>query len=252
MRVVSWNIGGGFISSRKEKIWDLENLDYFIKELKKINPDLICFQEIHSSKNNNQTKLIAKSLGFEYFEYIKIAKSHIKENENLGLSIISKYPILKSKFQKLTNPNLEFIWKGKKQKSHDKGFLEILINYKNNQIKVFCAHTVPFRKFGRDFLEDEFKIIRDEIEDLILKDNIPKIICVDINFNKEIDKLIPKIFNKKNNFKNILQNKITTPKNRRYDKIIISKEWKCEKFKIIEGKADHFLCYADIILNKII
>lgn len=102
------------------------------------------------------------------------------------------------------------------------------------------------KKFGKDFLEDEFKIIRDEIENLILKDDYSKIICVDINFNEEVEKLLPRIFNKKSGFQNILENQITTPKNRKYDKIIISKDWKCENFKIIKGKADHFLCYADI------
>ena len=248
MRIATWNIGGGFISSDKKQEYDLENIQYFIDELKSIQPDIVCFQEAHVSNNNNQPEKIAEALNFDFVRTEFIADSHLKDGEKLSISIISKYPITSSKFNMLTNPNLEFIWKDKKAFSHDKGFLESTIDYNGSDIKVFSGHMVPYTKFKRNFLEEDFKEIRNEIENIILKDNNPKIVCADMNFNENIHELLPNIFSK--NFTSLIEGKATTPKEKRYDKIIASEEWLSTNSKIIPGKADHYLCIADIELNK--
>ena len=107
---------------------------------------------------------------------------------------------------------------------------------------------VPFRKFGKNFMDNEFKEIRNQMEKIILNEKLAKIVCADMNFNEEINKLIPNVF--KNNFKFILEDKPTTPKERRYDKIIISEEWEYIDSQIIDSKSDHFLCFADIKLKE--
>ncbi len=247
MRIATWNVGGGFIYSNQKQEFDLEKIEYFIDELKSIKPDIVCFQEIHSSINNNQPKIIADALGFKYIKTEPIADSHLKDEEKLSISIISRYPIISSKFNKLLNPNLQSIWDGKKVFSHDKGFLEAKINYNDTTIRVLSGHMVPFRKFDRNFLDDDFKKIRDQIENIICNEKIPEIIGMDINF-ENIHKLIPMVFNKE--FRFILENKPTTPKGRKYDKIIISKEWESDNSNIVEGKADHYLCFTDVKLKK--
>lgn len=248
MRIVTWNIGGGFIESKLKYEYDLEDINYFINELKSVNPDIVCFQEIHISEINNQPQIIADSLGFKYITTHSIADSHLKDDEKLSISIISRYPVISSKFNLLTNPNLEFEWKGKKAFSHDKGFLEAIIDYQETNIRVLSGHMVPFRKFGKNFLDNEFEEIRNQIEKIILYGKMPKIICADMNFDGEIEKLIPNIF--ENDYKFILENIPTTPKGRTYDKIIISKDWKITNSDILNGKADHFLCFADIELKQ--
>ncbi len=245
MRIATWNIGGGFIYSNLKDAFDLEQIEYFIDELKKISPDIVCFQEIHVSKKNDQPKIIAKALGFDYVITESIADSHLKEGEKLSISIISRYPILSSKFDKLWNPQLKFIWNGKEQFSHDKGFLEAKISYDNRTIRVLSGHMVPFRKFGKDFLDDEFKDIRELIETVICNEKMHEIICADMNF-ENIHELIPNVF--KHGFESVLDDSPTTPTNK-YDKIIISKEWTCSDSKIIIGKADHYLCFADVELK---
>ena len=107
---------------------------------------------------------------------------------------------------------------------------------------------VPFRKMGEDFLDNRFRHIRDMIEKIILDRDLPEIICADMNYNEDIEMLIPAVF--ENSFISILNDEPTTPKGRSYDKIIISKEWKIKSTNILKGKADHFLCYADIGLNQ--
>ena len=247
MRVATWNIGGGFISSEQKREFDVEDIGYFIDELKKIQPDIICFQEIHVSENNDQPKMIANALDFAFYKTESIADSHLKDGEKLSIAIISKYPIISSKFSKLPNPNLEFIWNGKKVFSHDKGFLETVIDYKEINARVLSGHMIPFRKFEKNFLADEFSNIRDEIERIICHDKIPTIIGADMNF-EDIYQLTPNVF--RQGFKFILSNEPTTPKNRRYDKIIISNDWIFADTKIIQGRADHYLCFADIDLKK--
>ena len=157
MRIATWNIGGGFILSEQKREYDLEDIDYFIHELKSSKAEIICLQEIHISENNDQPKIIAEGLGYQYFEAESIADSHLKDDERLSISIISKYPILSAKFNKLTNPNLEFVWRGKQAFSHDKGFLEAIVEYNGTNIRILSGHMVPFHKFGHDFLDDEFK-----------------------------------------------------------------------------------------------
>lgn len=247
MRIATWNIGGGFILSEQKHEFDTEDLSYFIDELKKIQPDIVCLQEVHVSENNNQPKIIAKALGFEFYQIESIADSHLKSGEKLSIAIISKYPIISSKFNKLPNPNLEFIWNGEKTLSHDKGFLEAIIDYKGSNIKVLSGHMVPFRKFEKDFLANEFKNIRDEIERIICHEKMPMVIGADMNF-EDIQQLIPSVF--KQGFKYILNGEPTTPKNRKYDKIIISSDWIFTDSNIIQGKADHYVCFADIDLAK--
>jgi len=244
MKIVTWNIGGGFISKNNNSDFNEENLDYFVEEIKKINPDIICLQETHTSENTNQPKEIAKKLGYKHFRTKKVSDSHLKIDEKLSLAIISKLPIVSSNFFKLPNPNMEFIWRNKKVMSHNKGILETKIKYNNKVIRIFSGHMVPFRKFGRDFLEDDFSNIRNKIEKIILKEKIPTIFCADMNFNGDIKKLLPNVFEKK--FQSVLNNKPTTPKGRSYDKIILSKEWEKINSKIVVGKADHYLCYTNL------
>ena len=92
MRIATWNIWWGFISQNWENIYNIKNIDYFVEELKKINPDIICFQEIHNSKNNNQAEIISKALNLDYKVIENVSISHLKENEKLSIVIISKFP----------------------------------------------------------------------------------------------------------------------------------------------------------------
>jgi len=219
--------------------YDIENIKYIINELNKVNLDILCFQEIHES----QVKQIADSLWYKYFSFEIIADSHLKDWEKLSIAIISKYEILSSNFKKLTNPNLEFLWKWKKAFSHDKGFLEINIDYKWKTVRILSWHMNPFWRFWKDFMDKEFNNIRIEIEEIILKNNIYTVIWADMNFeNMKI--LIPKIFDKW--FNSVLENEPTNPKWRKIDKIIISKNIKINNFWIIKWKLDHYLCFSEL------
>lgn len=247
MRIATWNIGGGFVSSKERLVFDLEDIDYIIEEFKKINPDIVCLQEPHVGDNNDQPKVIADALGFGFVKTVVIADSHIKANNKLAISVISKYPIISSKFNKLINPNLSFIWEGKKVYTFDKGFVEVVINYEDKPVRILSGHMVPFHKAGKDFLAVEYKQIREQVEDIICREKNPTIVGADMNF-EDIYKLIPNIFD--NEFQSVIDDNLPTrPNGKKYDKIIISDDWKILDSKIIPGKADHYLCFADVELK---
>ena len=168
----------------------------------------------------------------------------MKDGEKLSIAIISKYPIVTSKFNLLPNPNLKFMWKGQMVSSHDKGLLESVINYQGLNIRIVSGHMVPFRKYEKNFMDKEFSNIRDEIEKIVLSKQMPQAICADMNYNEDIKALLPNVF--ANGLSSTLKDVPTTPKGRKYDKIIISKEWQLIESNIIKGKADHYLCFAEL------
>lgn len=125
-----------------------EDMEYYSNELKKIDPDVVCFQEIHVSENGSQPEMIANILGLDYVRYQITADSHIKNGEGLAMAILSRYPIRSEQFHQLTNPMLTTIWEdGTIVQTHDKGILEAIIDYSGCNIRVLSGHMVPFRRF---------------------------------------------------------------------------------------------------------
>ena len=104
----------------------------------------------------------------------------------------------------------------------------------------------PFRKFWEDLLNQKYNYIRSSIEEEILKNNIPTIVWCDMNF-EDVYSMLPNIFTQW--FTSILNNTPTTPRDRAYSKILISKEFTENSHEIIHWKADHYLCMADIELH---
>lgn len=248
MKIATWNIGGGYISQNQNLVFETEDISYFADELKNIQPDVVCLQEAHISESTNQPQTIADALDFKYVLVHPISDSHLKDGERLSVAIISKYSIISSIFYLLPNPNLQFIWKSQIVNSHDKGFLESIIDYNGDIVRVLSGHMAPFRKLKRNILDKEFKNIREEVEKIILIKQMPQIICADMNYNDGIGKVLPNVFKEK--FKSVLPDTPTTSKGRKYDKIITSKEWQLTNADIIKGKADHYLCTAEFNCKK--
>jgi len=246
MRIATWNINGGFIS-KEANLYTDENTGYIGEELCKVRPDIVCLQETHVSESTNQSSMLAKILGDYSHRTEVIGDSHIKDGEKLCISFLSKYKILTSKFHTLLNPNLTFVWNGVPAQSHEKGFLESILDYHGTQIRVLSGHMVPFWRFQKDFME--FHDIRKQIEDIICSSKIPTLLGADMNFDGNFVELLPKVFN--TGYQLVLENKPTTPVGQHFDKICISKDWKSSQSHIIQGRADHYMCYADVeLLDK--
>jgi len=241
LKIATWNIGGGFTGDPILDKYDTEDISYFCEELKKQSPDIICLQECHTGKDNEQPQTIANALEYKYIASHAIAPSHLKEGPLLSMAIISKYPIASHTFHQLRNPNLKMMWRGKEVSTHDKGVLESVILVGKEKIRILCGHMVPFHKFKSDFMTHPD--IRNQLEQTIIDSKLATIFCVDLNYNDE-KLLLSQALNA--GFNNCLPAEKTSPEGKRFDKIILSPQFAAESAKIIPGIADHYLCVAQI------
>lgn len=247
VKIVTWNIGGGYIYERKSSK-SIYNLNYFIEKIKRIDPDIICLQEINIPIRNlegNQAKEMAVNLNIPFISVTKLCESHLKKTMLSGISILSKHYINNEQCIILTNPRLEQIQEnGEKWHTFDKGFLKTRIRLNNRLIYVITGHTVPFHYFNSDFSEKRFENIRNEIEGFILNDlKYPIIVCADMNY-KHIEKLIPNVF--KSGFKSVQNDRPTTPTDKVQDHIFFTKNINLIYSRVIKSKADHYLCLAEL------
>jgi len=130
MKVVSWNIAGGRTLATKNH-WDYksENLGYFIRNIRELNPDIICIQENHSNKNRSVAEEIAEKLEIPYSSEISSHQSHIDKRYSLGLAVLSKYKVRDSKKIKLPYPRFKLVFSdGREAKHFDKHIQQVVID----------------------------------------------------------------------------------------------------------------------------
>ena len=255
LRIATWNIGGGFISDNDANHFDNENIDYFVSKLKEIDSDIVCLQEIHLPINPalpDQSAFLSSSLNLPFREVHPSDSdqvSHLKSDQFLAIALLSRHPVINSQYLSLPNPNLTVIsTKGNQWLSHNKGFLKVTLKVGKTIFNVVTGHNVPFHLFKRDFMEPDFTHIRRELEDFILASaqEHPTIVAGDMNYER-VEQLLPKVF--AHGFSRSLPNARTEPiRNTQIDHILVSKEWQVIESGVIEGLADHFLCYVGLYL----
>ncbi len=247
MRIATWNIGGGFIHSGDETKFDVEDLNYFISELKKLKPDLVSLQEALFVENEqNQVVELGKTLSFPHVAYRVHSASHLKQGTSIALGILSKFPIISTEYLQLTNPLMEVTRpNGEVWLSQDKGFLQVTLKINGQPMRVLCGHNFPYHHFKRDFMHEEFNNIRGEIESIFLNSRFPTIVAADMNYD-DLRKAIPNVFS--NGFVDVF-NEPTIPKGVQQDHVIVSEHCTVNDYKIVKGKADHYLCYVDLELK---
>jgi endonuclease/exonuclease/phosphatase family metal-dependent hydrolase len=254
LRVATWNIGGGFTRGC-DGDFDTEDTEYFISELQRHVIDIICIQEAHIPTQRHlpsQAQILGSALGLPFLTehpIDTINQSHIKNNNLLSLAILSKYEIIKSSYIQLPNPQLNIVTpRGVVWISHDKGILVSTVNFHGFHIDILTIHNVPFIHFGRDFMEQEFMYIRSTIEDIMLLSlDRPTILAGDMNY-QVVEQLLPRVFT--GGYYKALCGVITEPVRKRHiDHILVTKHWNTVRGVSIPGKADHYLCYVDLLLK---
>ncbi|MBI2542808.1 MAG: endonuclease/exonuclease/phosphatase family protein [Candidatus Aenigmarchaeota archaeon] len=254
MKIVSWNIAGGHtFKGRVEDAssYNREDLSYFIGQIKDVESDVISLQEAHTSVNRNndsQAKTIAEALGYDFVvNHPYSDRSHIKSDQRLSLSIISKLPIENSYFHLLPNPSLRItrpdgdVWV-----SLDVGFLVTTVGYNGNRINVANCHMVPYHYFNRDFLE--FNDIRDDTSDFLIRlSKKPTLVAGDFNYN-DLKRLLPRIF-ENGSYRESFEGVETAPGRGQQDHVLFSNQWDIRKYEIRVGEADHYLCVSEVELK---
>jgi exonuclease III len=246
MNIVSWNIASGRkIKSGKEFDYQEEDLQYFINQLKKQNPDIICLQETQIDKDNIMAQKIADALNMEYVFNSSTHPSHINPKTRIGNAIISKYSFIENNEYRFVYPRFALQFKdGSKAKYHHKNLQIVRVN------DLYIANTqlLPLRLFKYNYDQGLGKIYAKKVEKVLEKLSLPIILCGDFNFN-EPREIFPKFF-RKYNLHNALPNLPTRPRRKnkpdmKHDYIYNSDTFTLKDSGIVKTETDHYLCFAE-------
>ena len=134
-------------------IWYKENIANIVSEIKKMDPDVICLQEVtvnHPTYNKiDCVKFLQKELGMKgYYKYSEKIKGG--EGASFGNMILSKYPIKKKKFAYVQKRKGKL---GADYADENRIYLEINLSVGKKTLQVGTTHL----SYTHKFLETEKK-----------------------------------------------------------------------------------------------
>lgn len=247
LKVASFNISGGFyigdesteyldreaVSSVDNKL--LENIINYINEE---DVDIICFQEIITTKKIQYIQTIIDSTELKYSEEFELSPCNIVKDTDCGLAILSKYPITESIKVKFTNPKLsKTTSSGNTYYTYDKGYLVSNININGENVKVLTHHGFPYRRFNST--PEDNKYIFEEFDKAIC-DLKPDVITGDFNADNFMTMM------DKTNVEYIRTfNTVTTVDGKMFDDILVKKDVKYNT-KMIKSVSDHYMVIVSL------
>ena len=248
LKIATFNISGGFYCGDesqeyldREAATSVDNrlLKEIIDNINKENIDIICFQEIITTKEIKYIDTIVNNTNLKYYESYELSPCNLVKDTDCGLAILSKYPITKSIKELFTNPKLsKTTSSGNTYYTYDKGYLVVSININGKELNILTHHGFPFRRFNSS--PEQNPLVFQEFDKVI--NNIkPNIITGDFNAENFMD-LMPLTNDKYQR----LINEITTVDDKKFDDILISKDDNSTPQNIIKLLSDHFLITVEI------
>ncbi len=131
-------------------IWIKEKIEHIVKEIKRLDPDIICLQELTRECEYNRfidtPDYIANRLGFDYFFYE--AQSWEKgPTKSQGNGIFSRWPIEKSSYTYIQQPpSSSFV---KNSSAEGRVYIQAEIQTNSELLTVGTTH-LSFTKFFTD------------------------------------------------------------------------------------------------------
>lgn len=247
MKIANFNISGGFyIGNEDEEYLDRKKVDKIDNKLlnqiiNTINAeqiDIICFQEIITTKEIKYLEEISNNTDLKYYDYYELSECNIVENTNCGIALFSKYPIKCIKKELFPNPKLSKTTStGNTYYTYDKGYMICEIELNGKVISVLTHHGFPYRRFNST-PEENINIF--EFFDNIISKYNPNIITGDFNAENFLNlmKKTPKKYKR-------TINDITTVDGMKFDDILVYKDIN-ETSKIIKLLSDHYIIIDDI------
>lgn len=242
VQMVTWNIGGGFVSTDDHGSYKTPDIAYFADILKEISPDIVCLQEAHVSRMLDQPAWLADKLGL-YSVAHAYDDSHLQPGCGLAAAILSRWAPTQSEFLTLPNPRLKLLWRGAEVISHDKGFLLARVTVEGNNVCVASGHMLPFHRFGRRLDDPMFKAVRARMESLFLQQVTDALIGADMNCAD----LSVGLSSLMRNYAGVPFTS-TRPDGRVTDHVLYPKTWRlvCSR-AALPTRADHHLCVAELV-----
>lgn len=133
IKILQWNV------------WDKENPNYIAKQIKRLDVDIVCAQELiqEFKKKIDTAKYIARKIGYDYFFKEADTWSNRVEKETQGNAIFSRLPIVSKLYQYLQKPK-----HNPPDASHEgRVYLELGIKWNSQILTIGTAHLSYSHRF---------------------------------------------------------------------------------------------------------
>ncbi len=238
--IATWNIAGGRpIRSEGRFDYDAEDVEYFTKQLRLVNPDVVCLQETHINSERSVAKEIAQSLGLRIHE-TAMSPSHIDSRYSLGNALLHKVSETKEQDYIFPYPSFSLVLPdGKPAAHHDKGFQIDDIS----TLSVVNLQMMPLKFLGTPYDSHNGEVFAKEMEDILLKYvRDSAVICGDFNFANP-KQLYSRLLSNRND---VLPDVPTRPEGKKTDFIFVPEGIVCIDSGVIKTNTDHFLCWVTL------
>lgn len=149
VRVATWNIGSLYTDYER-------NLDYLQSVIRSVDTDILCMQE--TPKQPALWENICTWGGFPHRLYHTTSISHICTDNDMGISVFSRFPIEQLEIRKLTKPTVEIFYNGKQEYWHDKYFMAVKCVLGDRPVMLVTGHGFPFHRYGLENPENHHLI----------------------------------------------------------------------------------------------
>ena len=202
MKIIYSNISGGLLFAGKaygEMLFRKVSLENYIEYFRSKDADIISLSEVHLEDKTSSLMVehIAKELGMQYHSSLALSASFLDTGKQIGMAVISRYPIISQKELLIPSPNIEIVKpNGEYWKLVDKGGQKVNLRIDDRAVSVINFSYFPFHHFNRRIDEKEFDGLRRQLIKILLGgEQIPTIITGDFNNkNIEIGEAFPELF----------------------------------------------------------
>lgn len=241
--IASLNIGCG-ISSEITNLSDLKT--YFASLINDNNIDILLLQEVPGSDRPNliSCKIISEITHLKYYEECMLSKSHLVDNANMGISIMSRFPLELEDIYMLPKLNFNTIKDGQTISPHEKGFISCKINHETKRsVRIINGHCPSFSYFNKNPF-NYIKTIYEPLENVLCKYNNPAmLVIIGGDFNTiELENMMPRLFEQ---FKSPI-NEPTRLNNDQNDYILVQQNTNVVQTSVKRTIFDHHICIIEI------
>ena len=225
LKICTWNIGSSY-----------KNNSFFnvVEELKEINPDVLCIQEMMDEKI--YIDKIRKEVKLNLLEYRRLSPSPYWPEKNMGIALFSNLKKHDTEFLHIMAPNICFEYDGQKEFMHDKGF----IYCKFCDFSLITGHFFPFYRYNlNDYDFEKYYQFLDNWMNKKIKNNSRMIIAADFNSNYSRN-LLSKSLSKLD----CAIDGITRPIHRGGDCIYFDRRFQLREAQNLFKNEDHHVCFA--------
>lgn len=147
LSVASWNVAG-FRPMRSLNHFDYaeERPSLFVDELRRVDADVVVFQESHSSPEVSLATMVAGDLGMEWVLDRDMSPSHIDPKYRLATAVLSKWRFTETAVYRLPDPHFPLRVGGKGDPVQPHARFVLIVKVEG--VTIATTHTIPLEYLG--------------------------------------------------------------------------------------------------------